>query len=322
MRARLYLTWARSLLAPRARLLPGLGARLGARPRLAAAILVALRSLPGRRLRRAAYVNVSRPLVDRMTAHLQVPVSGGLRIIADTSDFVGSTFAAAGMWEPHLTRPFQRLLSPGDVFVDVGAHIGYYTLLASKLVGPEGHVYALEPTRTTYEALCANLALNDVANVTALCVAAGAEERRALLGDAPPGHSARASVRGPSGTDRAGEQGDAATTSVDVRPVASVVPQSERERVRLVKIDVEGYEAEVLLGLEALFEMGTRPALLVEIHADAVNEVAAYLVKLATTYGLTALELVEEEPFERAAPAGPPREVSSLLASGLRDRPS
>ena len=257
-----------------------------------------------------------------MTADLQVPIAGGLRIIADTSDFVGSTLATAGMWEPHVTRLFQHLLSPGDVFVDVGAHIGYYTLLASKLVGPEGHVYALEPTRTTYEVLCSNLALNGVANVTALRIAAGAEDGRAPLYDAPLGHSGKASIRDPSGSDRAGEHGFAGAIGVDVRPVASVVPQSERERVRLVKIDVEGYEAEVLSGLEALFAMGIRPALVVEIHADAASEAAAYLAMLVTTYGLIALELVEEEPFERAAPAGPPREVSSLLASGLRDRPT
>jgi len=255
-----------------------------------------------------------------MRTHVDVRVSGGFRIFADTSDFVGSTLATTGVWEPHVTRRFQSILSPGDVFVDVGAHIGYYTLLASKLVGAEGHVYALEPARTTYEALCSNLALNGVANVTALRIAAGAEDGRALLYDAPPGHSGRASIRDLSGS--AGAGGVAGATGVDVRPVASVVPQSERERVRLVKIDVEGYEAEVLSGLEALFVMGIRPALVVEIHVDAASEAAACLVKLASNYGLTARELVEEEPFVRAVPADGPCEISSLLASEAWRRPT
>src|SRR4030095_11405574 len=60
----------------------------------------------------------------------------------------------------------KRLLRPGDVFVDIGANIGLFTILAGRYVGAEGAVYAFEPCAKTYERLLANVELNRLTNVS------------------------------------------------------------------------------------------------------------------------------------------------------------
>lgn len=306
--ARPYGVWARSIFSPRARLLPGIGARLAGHPRLAASVFVGLRGLPGRRLRTAAYHSVSRPLVQRMESRLVVRVAGGARMQVDTSDMMGRVLATSGVWEPHVTAVFPRLLASGDVCVDVGAHVGYYTLLASKLVGPAGRVYALEPADATYTALCSNLALNAVSNVTALRVAAGASDGRARIVDPPPGNSGESAIRMETSGAPDGVSSPAGT--VPVRAVSSLLESTEAGRLRLVKIDVEGFEADVLRGLEPLLRSGCRPALIVELHPELADEAAELLGDLSAAYSLTAYELVRNPYLDRFSPVRPPRRLS------------
>ncbi len=164
--------------APRSRALPALGARLGSRPRLARAVLAVPQRLPIRRLRAAAVSHVTTPLVYGMDAQLEVAVVGGSRMRVDTTDVAGRMLATSGVWEPHVTAVVRSVLRPGDVVVDVGANIGYFTLLAARLVGSSGRVHALEPSVGTYERLVANLELNDAANVVPERVAAGVSAQR------------------------------------------------------------------------------------------------------------------------------------------------
>jgi predicted methyltransferase len=64
-------------------------------------------------------------------------------------------------YEPAITRLFQETLQPGMVVIDIGAHVGYYTLLAAKLVGPTGKIYAFEPEPGNNEALNKNIELKN-----------------------------------------------------------------------------------------------------------------------------------------------------------------
>src|SRR5215472_4923617 len=65
-------------------------------------------------------------------------------------DLVGVKLYQYGFFEEGLTRALIKMLPPGGVFIDIGAHVGYYTLLASLLVGSKGHVVAFEPTPRTH----------------------------------------------------------------------------------------------------------------------------------------------------------------------------
>jgi FkbM family methyltransferase len=199
----------------------------------------------------------------------------------DTSEAMGRVLAATGIWEAHVTAVFRRLLSPGDVCVDVGAYTGYFTLLASRLVGTAGHVYALEPAAETRAELVSNLELNGSSNVSVLDVAAGDADGEATFEDRPHGSSIRSALR------RAREAG----TPVQVRTVASLIPHDDVSRLRLVKIDVEGHEVAVLRGLVPLLEGGARPAVLVELHAGVVAEAVDLLMELSPRYGLNIYDL-------------------------------
>jgi FkbM family methyltransferase len=77
-----------------------------------------------------------------------------------------------GMWDLPITTLMQKLLRPGMTFVDAGANIGYFSVLGSRLVGPTGRVYAVEPDPSNLAILRANLERLDCTNVTVLPVAA------------------------------------------------------------------------------------------------------------------------------------------------------
>ncbi len=207
-------------------------------------------------------------------------------MLVDTGDTVGCVIAVSGVWEPHITAVARRLLSSGDVFIDVGAHIGYYTLVASRIVGPEGHVYAFEPAPETYAALRENLARNGVSNVTALRLAAGSRYTTATLLEAP-----RANTSASTLVPRAALESSAGVghgrTEVSVSPVHTQIQPEHVARVRMVKVDVEGSEIDALRGLERLLGGSSPLALLVEISPEWSDESpAAYLDRLCREHGL------------------------------------
>lgn len=70
------------------------------------------------------------------------------RIAGDTRDILHQYIYYFGVWEPHLTNWIGQQLAPGDTFIDVGANVGYFSLLASRLVGKSGVVVAIEPSPT------------------------------------------------------------------------------------------------------------------------------------------------------------------------------
>ena len=79
-------------------------------------------------------------------------VANGMKIFPDPADDVITPYLLVfGVWEPGLTSILRERLRPGQTFVDVGANVGYYTLLAAKLVGPTGRVIAFEPVPAEFE---------------------------------------------------------------------------------------------------------------------------------------------------------------------------
>jgi FkbM family methyltransferase len=283
-------TWAGSVAHPIDRLLPGIGARLGRFPRVTALILEALQRVPTRRLRAVTYRSVTRPLVRRINAELVLRGVGGVRLAADLADVGGRGFASSGTWEWNVGTLIRRTLRAGDVFVDVGANTGYYTVLAAKVVGPTGHVYAIEPAPATAAALRRNVGLNGVADlVTVLEAAAGAEAGHATLYGRAAGHDMTSSLM------RRPEDDGVTATDVAVLPIADVLKPSHRAAVRLVKLDVEGHEDTAILGLEPLFADGLRPLVVVEVHANFNPSAAPAIERFAARHELAGDLLVDDQ---------------------------
>ena len=163
-----------------------------------------------------------------------VRLGGGRTLRCDLGDSTQRTMAL-GLFEPAETRLAERLLRPGDTFVDVGAHIGWFTVAASRWVGSNGTVVACEPYPANAAALKENLAINNATNVRLVEMALGSQ----------PGELSLAPTGGSGGISALvwgeGERVKASVTTLD--EVAADLPN-----INLLKIDVEGWEPHVLRG--------------------------------------------------------------------------
>ena len=180
----------------------------------------------------------------------------GFRMNLDPGEFVDRTIFCTGEWEPRETALIAGLLHPGDVFVDVGANIGYFTLLASQMVGATGRVIAVEASPRTFRLLEANVRLNGCGNVDLRHVAAGEAPGFATMVEREAGNAGGDQVR---------------FTAADA-PEAVRVDRLDRmlgdHRVRLIKLDIEGAEAKALRGATGLLERADAPDLVFEFTPD------------------------------------------------------
>jgi FkbM family methyltransferase len=138
-------------------------------------------------------------------------------------------------------------LGPGDTVIDIGANVGLFAILAARIVGPQGKVFAFEPASATFARLERNIKLNNFRNVTAINAAIGAAngEAQLCLSD----RSAYAALRQAIGGSPESSPGVAATETVRVRALASVIEEFMLDRVKLLKLDCEGAEYDIFGGL-------------------------------------------------------------------------
>ncbi|PZF79909.1 FkbM family methyltransferase [Jiangella anatolica] len=175
---------------------------------------------------------------------------------------------AGGGNELPVQSAIDELLSPGDVFYDVGANVGFFALLAARKVGPDGAAYAFEAVAELAEAIGRNAALNDLGNVTVIASAVSDTDGSAeLLLTTHPGGATLAGGQTPP--DLRGRR------RVDTVRLDTLVAQGRIRPPRVVKIDVEGAEPAVLAGMTQLLA-AHRPALVCEFDGpdDAAVEAA------------------------------------------------
>ena len=158
-------------------------------------------------------------------------------MLANRNDrYVGQSIISYGEFSEGEAKVFCQLVGAGDVVVEAGSNIGAHTLLLSRLVGATGLVYAYEPQRIVFQTLCANLALNQCLNVIARQQGLGSDTGQMVLPGVDPRQvnnfgGLALLAQGP------GER-------VDIASIDSL----SLPACKLIKADVEGMEAEVLLG--------------------------------------------------------------------------
>lgn len=193
------------------------------------------------------------------------------RMIYHANDlFIGRALQLYGEWSPGEMNLYRHLLKPGDVVVEAGANVGALTVPIAQCVGEEGRVYAFEPQRLTYHALCGNLALNSIANTITLNLALGAE---AGVTHVP---QVDLSAEGNFGAVALEPEG---TPNMDV----VTVDFYEFPRVDLLKLDVEGMEYDILMGSEETVAF-CRPTIVLELERkEVVSQTIDWLVDHAYT---------------------------------------
>jgi FkbM family methyltransferase len=170
-----------------------------------------------------------------------------------------------GTYEPELREIFRAVLSPGGVALDIGANVGWHTLLMARLVGSGGRVLAVEANPSVRNRLKENLNLNRLAGVEIIPHALG--DADGVLdfyapGADDPGSGAGHVVAG-------GEKAERDVVRVETRRLDAIASLARLERLDLVKIDVEGYEWPVLKGGEETIAR-FRPHLVFEYDASYV----------------------------------------------------
>lgn len=166
-----------------------------------------------------------------------------MKITGNTQDVIQKFIYFFGIWEPHITAFVERRLRPGDVFIDVGANIGYYTLMTSPIVGSEGHVVSIEASPIIVEILKKHIAINNLQNVRVICAAASSERGKLIV------HHAKNTNIGATSVIEDFDDCSLPSIEVDAAPLFELLTPDEIAKARLIKIDVEGAEWMVLQGL-------------------------------------------------------------------------
>lgn len=166
-------------------------------------------------------------------------------------------------YEPEMARVFWRLASGARVTLDVGAHVGYYSVLAA-FAAPHSTVFAFEPLPAVFERLRRNIALNRLANVIAVPQAAGARDEEAEFFHVPGVIPSSSSL---SAEFMRGTEGVTAVP-VSVTRLDSFLAGRGIDRVDLIKIDTETTEPDVLSGLGELLA-ACRPDVVCEVLTRA-----------------------------------------------------
>jgi FkbM family methyltransferase len=175
-----------------------------------------------------------------------------------------------GFFEEELTRIFLEYVRPGMTVFDVGAHFGYYTLLASYLVGGEGRVHAFEPTPTTHAQLLLNV--NARPQITVVNAAVTDESGRRPLSDYGVEFAAFNSLYGSRLTNSERLRVSAVNHDVATLTLDAYIAQT-RAVPNFIKVDAEGAELAILRGLERTLTH-TRPLLTLEV--GDVGDAAAH----------------------------------------------
>ncbi len=171
----------------------------------------------------------------------------GARFQCQLPDIIQTYLYVFGVWEPDITQFIRRRLAAGDTFVDVGANIGYHTLLAATQLAGEGRVVAIESSPKIHQLLQSSLADNDLQSCVRTVNQAAAESVGTLpLYSGPEKNIGLSTTVASRGLPSEGE--------IPAAPLADLLETVEIETARVVKIDVEGAEVAVLRGMQSFLE--------------------------------------------------------------------
>lgn len=221
-------------------------------------------------------------------------VPAGFWMYVDPNEWLGKT-VLMGYYESHLVHFIAQLCRSGDVCLDIGANQGYTALHMAKHVQPDGRVLAVEPVPSTFERLRANIERNRASSIVCLPYALGSRETELMMWY-DPSECGHASVH-----NRSSDQ----AYQVPVRVargdqlIQEALTPDERGRILMMKIDVEGYEPEVLAGLENTLQE-IQPVLWLEKHPNCLAQ-GGYSVKDLITPLLEVGYQLYEVVFRRSA---------------------
>lgn len=182
----------------------------------------------------------------------------GFSLYVIPDDYIGRSILESGHYEPHVTSVIRNQLKKGDVFLDLGANIGYFTMLAAKLVGQSGKVIAVEPNPQNLQLIYASLLENQITNVAIYPYAVS--DCAGIL---------RFTTVGSNGgviTKYSKDQKHfMLVPALTIDEMLKDIPQ-----IDLIKIDIEAHEPAAIRGMEKVLRR-LKPMIITEFHPWAMR---------------------------------------------------
>jgi len=209
---------------------------------------------------------------------VQVEIRPGAVFELDARDLVAREILSWDVWERANTDLILGSLHEGSVMIDIGAHIGYYSILSSQVVGPSGRIVAVEPNPETVPRLRKNLALSRASNVVVQDVACTDKETTLTFYQASIRNTGASSIS-ESNAGIADHAETARSVKVRGRTLDSIVQELALRRVDFVKIDTEGAEVQVLRGMKNTLAK-YHPHMLIEVRQPLLHNMGTSVEEL------------------------------------------
>ena len=225
----------------------------------------------------------------------------GLELKLSLGNDLSKQLFIAGCYEPNETAFVNGFLKPGMVFVDAGANDGLYTLLASRLVGPSGQVWAFEPSEREFVRLQQNLSLNKISNVRPFRVALADINGEVELAVAEDEHAGQNTLGSFSYAIQSLRK-----ETVSVRRLDDLSSDEKINRLDLIKVDIEGAETRLVTGASKLLS-SLRPVVLFEASETALQGMGSsstQLLELFRSFGYYIYSFASETGRPSAAKVG------------------
>jgi FkbM family methyltransferase len=194
-----------------------------------------------------------------------------------------------GIREAQYVETVQKIIKEGDVVIDIGANIGYYVMLESKLVGTKGVIYAIEPVPENYDLLNKNIALNGYSNVKTYRLALGNNNGMEQMYVPPERNlSVMTSVSN-------FQKGEKSVAEIEVKVMTLDEFLKDKPYPNVIRMDIEGYEYQIVKGMKKV--LGTRLPLtiLMELHcSNRPFEQSRELLKILKDNGFEITDAVYE----------------------------
>jgi FkbM family methyltransferase len=219
----------------------------------------------------------------------------GIVLDLDPMEWTQSDILRDGGIEPLTTELYRKLLKRGDTYVDVGAHIGFHTLVARSYVGETGKVIAVEPQPYNCHKILTNWRANKFENLVLFIAAVGENNGHIPLHSQNPTDTARLSLSLEPVNDQP------QVFHVPLMRLDNILEGQRIRHVRLLKIDVEGYELETLTGLGACSEMVENIILEVLETSNELSEKSEMLIETLRKLGYS-LKSVDGKPWTQGRP--------------------
>lgn len=229
----------------------------------------------------------------------------GCKMYVDYSDLVmAPVLSFTGTWEPFETSVFKAAVEKDMTVLDIGANIGYYTLLAARAVGESGRVLAFEPSPESFSLLVRNIEINGLSNVTPVQKAVSDELGRARL----------FLNRTNKGASRLSKPSGGGFVEVDTITLDEFLGS---DRIDLVKMDIEGWEPAAFAGMKRILLENPRLKLFTEFSPRLLEESGfsphAFFNELQNCFRVYILD----EKRKESVPARDFSEVKERLVGGF-----